>query len=182
MNRNNRCFISRFSCTLLFQNFRTWNKQTSALAHACNIPLAIPFSELTNSVPIPDKRLFPETIQTIGDHIKNYRLKHNIQVQTIIAELGINRETLRGWEQNLFQPFVKHYPKIIEILGYYPFPEESNNLGGRIRKFRYLKGLTQRQFADLMHTDVATVWFWETDKRLPLTKTREAIERIVCTV
>jgi len=177
-----RIFFSHFICTLLFQNFRTWNKQTSASAHACNIPLAIPFSELNISVSIPDKKNYPETVETIGNHIKSYRLKHNIPIKTIIKELGISRDTLRGWELNLFQPFVTHYPKIIQLLGYYPFQGEANSLGGRIRKFRYMKGLTQRQFADLMHTDVTAVWFWEADKRVPLPKTKEVIERFVCTV
>jgi transcriptional regulator with XRE-family HTH domain len=167
---------------LPFQNFRTWNKQTLALAHACNIPLAIPFSELTNSVPIPDKRPFPETTQTIGDHIKSHRLKHRIPVKTIIEKLGVSRDTLRGWELNLFQPFVKHYPKIIQLLGYYPLTQELNTLGGKIKKYRFMNGLTQRQFADLMDTDVTTIWFWEADKRLPLPLTKKAIEELVCTV
>lgn len=175
-------FISHFSCTLPFQNFRTWNKQTLASAHACNIPLAIPFSELTVSVPLPDKRPFPESTQSIGDHIKHHRLTHNIPIKIIIEQLGINRETLRGWELNLFQPFVKHYPKIIQLLGYYPFSEELNTLGGKIKKYRYLNGLTQRQFAELMNTDVTAVWFWEANKRAPLPPTKEAIERFVCTV
>ena len=145
----------------------------------CSTPLAIPFSELTISVPLPDKRPFPESVQTIGDHLKTYRLVNNILIKDIITQLGIDRETLRGWELGLFEPFVKHYPAIIKLLGYPPFTIDDTVLSGKIKLYRYCNGLTQRQFASLLNTDVATVWQWETKNRMPLPETQKKILALI---
>jgi DNA-binding transcriptional regulator YiaG len=144
-----------------------------------NTPLAIPFSELTVSIPLPDKRPFPNSLQTIGDHIKTHRLTHCIPIKEVIAQLGINRETLRGWELGLFEPLVKHYPGISALLGYFPFAIDESSLARKIKTYRFKKGLTQRQFADLLHTDTTTVWQWETRKRIPLTQTQAVIMSLI---
>ena len=136
-----------FSCTLLFQNFRTWNKQISALAHVCNIPLAIPFSELNTSTPLPDKRVFPAELQSIGDHLKLYRLSNNSSQKGLIQYFEVDRETIRSWENGSYLPSVKYYPKIIQLLGYYPFEHEQESLGGQIKRYRFINGLSQEQFA-----------------------------------
>lgn len=149
------------------------------MAHACSIPLAIPFSELNATVPLPDKRPFPCDLQSIGDHIKHFRLANNLSIKEIIAELGIDRETLRSWELNLFEPFVKHYPKIILLLGYYPFNFEEESLGGKIKKYRFCNGLSQQQFADILNTDRSTVWQWENNRCLPIAKTLKEIHKLI---
>jgi DNA-binding transcriptional regulator YiaG len=149
------------------------------LAPDCSIPLAVPFSELTVSVPLPDKRPFPNSLQTIGDHIKTHRLTHCIPIKEVIARLGINRETLRGWELGLFEPLVKHSPAITAFLGYFPFLFDESSLAGKIKTYRFKKGLTQRQLADLLHTDTTTVWQWETKNRIPIPQTQEAIMSMI---
>jgi DNA-binding transcriptional regulator YiaG len=149
------------------------------LAPDCSIPLAIPFSELTVSILLPDKRPFPNSLQTTGDHIKTHRLTHNIPIKEVIAKLGINRETLRGWELGLFEPFVKHYPAITAFLGYFPITIDQSSLAGKIKTFRFKRGLTQRQFAGLLHTDTTTVWQWETRNRIPLPQTQAAILSLI---
>ena len=149
------------------------------LEPAYNTPLAIPFSELNVSVQLPDKRPFPSSLQSLGDHIKTYRLKNKILIKDVIAQLNIDRETLRGWELGLFEPGVTHYPAITAILGYFPFTIDESTLAGKIKKYRFLHGLTQRQFAGQLNTDVTTVWQWETRNRLPLLKTQNAITALI---
>jgi DNA-binding XRE family transcriptional regulator len=145
------------------------------LAQGCNIPLAIPFSELANTIPLPDKQSYPSDLQSIGDHIKYHRLTNNIRIKEVIEQLQIDRETLRGWELNLFTPFVKHYPAIINLLGYYPFNEEMESLGGKIKRYRFTNGITQEQFALLLDTDRSTVSQWENNKYVPLLPTKKRI-------
>ena len=94
----------------------------------------MPFSSLVKTVPLPDKRAIPDELQHIGDHIKKARLERRILIKDVITELDIDRETLRGWELGLWEPFVRHYPKIVKFLKYNPFNIETDTLGGRIKK------------------------------------------------
>lgn len=128
---------------------------------------------------MPDKRQFPKELQHVGNHIKKARLERNIPLKELVLEFEIDRETLRAWENGLWEPFVKHYPKIIRFLGYNPFAHETKTLGGKIRKYRFEHGLTQDQFAELLHTDKCTVSFWETNRRLPIKKTLLKLEKIL---
>lgn len=155
-----------------------WNKQHSALARACSIPYAVPFSSLDKILPLPDKRAFPQELQHVGDHIKKARLDRNIPIKDLLTEFGIDRETLRAWELGLWEPFVKHYPTIIRFRGYYPFSQETETVGGKIKKYRFEHGLTQEQFGNLLGTDKCIVSFWETNRRLPLARTLMKIENL----
>ena len=146
-----------------------------ALAPVCNTPLAVPYSILNATVPLPDKRPFPKELQTVGNHIKQSRLSRNILIKDVIVSLKISRETLRGWELNLFEPHISHYPLIISFLGYIPCQFEISTLAGQIMRYRHIHGLTQKQFGSLLQTDVSVVWQWETNGRIPITKTQNRI-------
>ncbi len=139
----------------------------------------MPFSVLDRTIPLPDKRFFPKELQHVGDHIKKVRLERNTPIKDVLDEFKIDRETLRAWELGVWEPFVKHYPKIIRFLGYYPFIHETESLGGKIKKYRFENGLTQEQFANLLCTDKCTVSFWETNRRLPLEKTQAKLKKIL---
>lgn len=171
--------LSYFHPQLFTANSLQWNRQHLVSAHVYNTPYAVPFSALNKTVSLPDKRQFPKVLRHIGDHIKKARLDNRIPIKDVLNEFQIDRETLRAWELGLWEPFVKHYPKIICFLGYYPLQYETETLGGKIKKYRYEHGLTQEQFAVLLNTDKCTVSFWETNRRLPLTKTVLAIEKIL---
>lgn len=149
------------------------------LEQDCNTPYAVPFSVLNRTIPLPDKRPFPKQLQHVGDHVKKTRLERNIPIKDLLTYFEIDRETLRGWELGLWEPFVRHYPKIIQFLGYYPFTHEVETLGGRIKKYRFENGLTQPEFAKLLNTDKCTVSFWETNRRLPLQKTVQVLNKIL---
>jgi len=139
----------------------------------------VPFSTREKTVPLPDKRPFPAELQHVGNHIKKARLERKIHIKNLLAEFEIDRETLRAWEHGLWKPFVRHYPKIIQFLGYYPFYHEIETLGGKIKKYRFEHGLTQGQFANLFNTDKCTVSFWETNRRMPLEKTVVILKKIL---
>jgi transcriptional regulator with XRE-family HTH domain len=141
----------------------------------------VPFSELDVSVPLPDKRLFPSELQSVGDHLRQARLSRKILIKDVMAALGISRETLRGWEGNQFEPHVGHFPAITRFLGYYPFRFDTNTLAGKIKNYRYTHGLTQAQLGAILHTNTAMVWQWETAGRPPLYKTLQRILALVDT-
>ncbi len=149
------------------------------MAPVCSIPLAIPFSELNSIVPLPDKRPFPDELQTVGDHIKQARLTRNILIKDVCTLIKIDRETLRGWELDLFEPHVCHYPLIISFLGYNPCVFETDTLSGKIKAYRFKHGLTQMQFGKLLNTNSSVIWQWESNSRLPLAKTYKKILALI---
>lgn len=112
-------------------------------------------------MPLPDKRLFPKQLGTIGDHLKHFRLENGLFIKNVVKDLKINRETLRAWETGLYEPLPKHYPGIVTLLGYYPFEQETHTMGGKIKKCRLLRGLSQEQFAKLINVNRASIMNWE---------------------
>lgn len=149
------------------------------MAPGYNTPLAVPYSVLNRTVPLPDKRPFPKEVQTVGNHIKQARLTRDILIKDVIAFLKIDRETLRGWELNLFEPHISHYPLIISFLEYNPCSFDITTLAGQIKRYRHIHGLTQRQFGELLQTDVSVVWQWETNGRIPIANTQKRILELV---
>ncbi|MGB4776376.1 MAG: helix-turn-helix transcriptional regulator [Daejeonella sp.] len=93
--------------------------------------------------------------------------------------MHIDRETLRCWEMGVYEPRVQHYPAIIAFLGYDPLQIDTNTLAGKIKRYRYLNGLTQDDLAELLHTDRSTVWQWETNNRQPIPICRKRILDLV---
>ena len=139
----------------------------------------MPFSELNTTIPLPDKRPFPKEVQTVGNHIKYARLSRNILIKDVCAFLKIDRETLRGWELGLFEPFVSHYPRIISFLGYNPCNFETDSLAGKIKAYRYEHGFSQMQLGELLQTKASVIWQWECNNRLPLEKTQKKILALI---
>lgn len=139
----------------------------------------MPFSKLNTTVPLPDKRHFPTELQTVGDHIKHARLSRNILIKDVIDLLRISRETLRGWELNQYEPQVSHFPLITSFLGYNPCSFDTSTLAGKIKEYRYRKGMTQKQLGELLSTDTSIIWQWETNGRIPIEKTERQILELI---
>lgn len=139
----------------------------------------MPFSKLNATVPLPDKRPIPSTLNTAGSHIKYKRLSENILIKDVIEQIKIDRETLRGWELGLFEPHVYHYPKIIEFLGYCPFTFDTNAIAGKIKTYRFKHGLTQKQFGALLKKDSSVIWEWESNGRKPNAKFLKQILELI---
>lgn len=139
----------------------------------------MPFSVLNISVALPDKRPFPDELQTVGNHIKHARLTRNILIKDVCIFLKITRESLRAWELNIYEPHVSQYPLIISFLGYNPCQFETDSIAGKIKRYRHLHGLTQKQFGDLLHTDASVVWQWESNGRLPIAKSKKLILELI---
>jgi transcriptional regulator with XRE-family HTH domain len=139
----------------------------------------VPFSELQRSVPLPDKRPFPEQLVTIGNHLKNCRLKKGLLIKDVVKALGINRETLRAWEMGLYEPFPKQFPGIVQLLGYYPFDKEVITIGEKIKKCRLLRGLNQEEFAKLINMNRISVMNWENGTVQPTEGSLRKLRKII---
>ena len=58
-------------------------------------------------------------------------------------------------------------PRIVQFLGYVPFETEFENLGQKIRIYRKLMGLRQKDLARLLGIDPSTIGHWEKGKHKP---------------
>nr|WP_317166116.1 helix-turn-helix transcriptional regulator [Sphingobacterium sp. SGL-16] len=123
----------------------------------------------------PTAVFIPETPSFLGEHIRKKRIEKGL-FQTDLARLfNVTHDCITYWENNRSKPQVQHYPDIIEFLGYFPFELDISTFEGKIKAYRYINGLSQKNFAKNMGIDPATVTRWEEGKgRGPKRKEIEA--------
>ena len=81
-------------------------------------------------------------------------------------------------EIKLCAPKIQYLLKVIEFLGYVPFsPGES--FPERLKAYRRVNGLSQRQLALELGVDPTTVMKWEAETSKPMRKTRERVEGVI---
>jgi len=108
---------------------------------------------------------------TLGEKLKNRRLELSLLQKEVAKIIGVSEDCITLWENNRSKPYVSYYPQIIEFLGYIPFDVECSTLGGQIKLYRYLNGLTQKNLADLLHINESTVFHYENNRHKPSPKT-----------
>lgn len=114
---------------------------------------------------MPDKYI--QNPQTLGDKIRNRRLELSLLQKDVAVILGTVEESIYRWETNKNEPEIKYMPKIIEFLGYFPFEIDTATIGGQIKKYRYLHGLSQEHLANQLNIDKSTVFHFEKGKHNP---------------
>lgn len=85
--------------------------------------------------------------------------------------IGVCEDSITLWENNRNEPSIIYYPKIIQFLGYVPFDVDDSTLGGKIKLYRYLHGLSQTELALKLEVNESTVFHYENNKHKPLPKT-----------
>jgi DNA-binding transcriptional regulator YiaG len=91
--------------------------------------------------------------------------------------LATSEHTLRRWETGR-TPLVSAFPKIVEFLGYEPWPKPTS-LAGHIRAARWRRGLRIQDAAKLLAVDASTFWWWETGRKPHRLKDRARIADFV---
>ena len=82
---------------------------------------------------------------TIGEKLRNMRLQLRLLQKDVASEIGVTEDCITLWENNHSKPTVSYYPKIIQFLGYVPFEVDTSTLGGQIKLYRYLHGLSKEK-------------------------------------
>ncbi|UCF16678.1 MAG: transcriptional regulator [Phycisphaerales bacterium] len=85
----------------------------------------------------------------------------------VATRLRTTADTVRNWEKNHSSPAIRYMPKIIEFLGYIPFEMQLENLGQKIRSYRQLLGLRQKDLARQLGVDRGTIGYLEKGKHKP---------------
>jgi DNA-binding XRE family transcriptional regulator len=76
--------------------------------------------------------------------------------------LGVDTTTVNNWEKNRCKPKLHIIPKIVQFLGYTPFPNnEESALSGAIKAYRLIHGLSQKKLAKVFKIDLTTLVRWE---------------------
>ncbi len=116
---------------------------------------------------------------SIGEKIRNRRLELGILQKEAAEILGVSEDCITLWETNRSNPYVKYYPEIIKFLGYVPFEVDSSSLGGKIKLYRYLNGLSQEGLALKLGINESTVFHYENNKHKPTGKIRKKIQKLL---
>ena len=92
--------------------------------------------------------------------------------------MGANAWTYITWEKHEAEPTGKFVPRIIEWLGYDPFPV-GETFGEKLSWKRKKAGLTRQELADRLGLNYGSVKQWERDVCRPLPNNLSALEHVV---
>ena len=139
----------------------------------------MPFSKLDENVckPLGNKAVILPA--TIGDKLKNRRIELGLLQKDVANMIGVCEDSITLWENNRNEPSIIYYPKIIIFLGYVPFEIDVSTLGGQIKLYRYLHGLSQEELARKLEVNESTVFHYENNKHKPSSKTLRKFKSII---
>lgn len=109
---------------------------------------------------------YPEHPQSVGEHIRKKRVDLGISQGAVARQLGVSEDCVCYWEQNRNQPRLYQYPAIIKFLGYYPFDHETETFWGKIKRYKYEHGLSNKKLAKLLGLDASSVASWQNNKHM----------------
>jgi transcriptional regulator with XRE-family HTH domain len=111
---------------------------------------------------IPPSGAYPVSLTTLGDHIRKERLDMRLLQKDVAKVLCVDTMTVNNWERNRCLPRLYLFPKIVQFLGYDPFPTEAKHtIGEAIRVYRLMRGLSQKRLAKILCIDPTTLARWE---------------------
>jgi len=125
------------------------------------MPLVLPQSYIIGSV-----IRIPTEPHTIGDHIRNQRLRRKMLQREVAEQIGVEKTSVFNWEGNRTIPELRYLPAIISFLGYNPLPA-AEGWGERLVRRRTTLGLTQKEVARQLNVDQGTLARWERGEREP---------------
>jgi len=112
---------------------------------------------LTLSAKRPPEKAYPKELLTIGDHLRKRRLDFGLHQKDVAVIIGVDTCTITNWEKNRGEPQLRFMPKVTDFLGYEPNTDQSSSLGERIRRYRYLRGISQKELARQIGIDPTTL-------------------------
>jgi len=124
--------------------------------------------------PLSDK--YPKELKSLGDHIRKRRLDLGLFQKQVADRIGVDESTVFNWESNETSPQIHHIPRVVQFLGYDPFPTPETH-ADKLRKIRRRLGLNQRAMAERLGVDPTTLGRWERGEGLPSKRLSRVISR-----
>ena len=122
---------------------------------------------------------YPESPVSIGDHIRKKRMELKLLQKDVTRICGVSEDCITNWEKNRNTPQIQYYPRIIDFLGYLPFNVDLTTLPGKLKAYRYIKGLSQKRLGKILGVDGATVCSWELEENQPNKVILEKLDKIL---
>ncbi len=98
------------------------------------------------------------TTHSLGDYIRNERLKRDIQQEILAKKLNVNSVALSNWERNKKSPHPKHFNIIIDFLGFVPKKQSHiDKLGIRTQLWRLQNNTTLEEFASELNIPIEII-------------------------
>ena len=120
----------------------------------------------------------PAFLTTVGDHIRAARLKRGLEQKALAAILGTSKETIWNWESNRNSPRIPQCGKVIQFLGYDPFPAPST-FAERLVSFRRARGLRVKNAARMAGVDPCSWTSWENEEHAITPRSKEKILSVI---
>jgi len=93
----------------------------------------------------------------------------------LAQKLGVDNQTIRNWEANRTNPSHRDMPEVIAFPGYDPFPKPKT-FGERLKRYRVIHGVTQRELAKQLRVSPDSIRGWERDEHQSRGKMVQMIE------
>jgi transcriptional regulator with XRE-family HTH domain len=135
----------------------------------------LPFCHSEFRRPRPKPQIYPNTLNTLGDHLRKRRLDLGLLQKQVADEIGVDETTICNWEGNKSSPSIRSIPKIMGFLGYNPFPP-AQTIPEHLITARKLLGLSQRKLAETLGVDPTTLQSWEAERHRPAGRSVEIIQ------
>jgi len=103
--------------------------------------------------------------KTLGEHLRNRRLRLGLRQEDVAGQLGIMREVYERWERDERHPVVSEWPGILSFLGYYPATEET--AADLVLKARRCQGMDQKGLAQVVGVIHQRLRRWEHGEEIP---------------
>jgi transcriptional regulator with XRE-family HTH domain len=148
-------------------------------------------------------RKVPVDPKTIGEHLKLRRVELHLTHLEVCRILGISTVAISRWELGKSYPSLGKHERIIQFLGYDPFPKFLNNtpdtdegnepgfgafffnkdpagFGQEFKRCRLNRWWTMWKCAKELGVDRRSIQNWETGAFLPIKGHRERVVRFLC--
>jgi DNA-binding transcriptional regulator YiaG len=122
---------------------------------------------------------FPKKLDILGNHIHKKRKELYLK-QTDLAKLfHVTSATIGCWERGSKEIAIKHYPKIMEFLGYCPMEKPPQTLGEKIALHRKYSGYSQTELARFFHATFSKISRWERNLSTPTKEERRKLQKLI---
>ena len=121
---------------------------------------------------------YPKALIALGDHIRKRRLDLGLLQKEVAERIGVTTQTITNWELARTEPGIHYLVAIVEFLGYVPF-SMGDTFPEKLKAYRMVNGLTQRELAKELGVDPTTVMKWEAGSSKPMPGARDRIEQVI---
>ena len=130
--------------------------------------------KLKRSVFVPNYPSSGSKLRTFGDHIRKKRIDLWLEQKRVAEIIGTDKCTITNWETNRTHPRIDFIPKIIDFMGYVPDGFfQGSSLSEKIRVYRQIHGLSQKELAWQLGIDPSSIRRWEKGKHKPTERMAE---------